>query len=379
MFSFILILLSIIFAILISEFTARLLFYKADYLEPYFIADSKLGFVIKPYSAGHDKWGFRNRVFPDHVDIVALGDSMTYGHRALSSDSWPSLLELKTNKKVYNMGVGAYGPVQYYYLLKEKAIKLKPKIIIVGLYLGNDLFDTYNIIYNLQYWRNFREYNLNCNSKQNNYDQFGLIVDINRENKMFLSIRNYFAHNSLLYRIILNSFLGEVLRWNEAIIRGRYNYKIFNLKYKAHNINTSFMLKENHHSLEINRKEIKEGLVKTLLLFDMMHQLCKINNIKFVVVVIPTKETVYSKYIDLRFEKYDLLKKYIDCELKVNNEITNHFKYNDINCIEILPSLQNKIGGQMIYTSGIDGHPNKYGNGFIAQAIAEYLKIRNLL
>jgi len=96
MLSSFLVLLSIVLAILLSEFTARLFLYKVDYLQPYSYSDDKLGFAIKPYSAGHDKWGFRNRVFPDLVDIVAIGDSMTYGNCALSSYSWPALLELKT-------------------------------------------------------------------------------------------------------------------------------------------------------------------------------------------------------------------------------------------------------------------------------------------
>lgn len=373
-----LILLSIVVAILLSEFTTRLFLYKVDYLQPYLYSDAKLGFVIKPYSAGHDKWGFRNKVFPDRVDIVALGDSMTYGNCALSSYSWPALLELKTNKKVYNMGVGGYGPVQYYYLLKEKALQLKPKIVIVGLYLGNDLWDTQDMIYNYQYWRDFRDNNLFSNTKQFNSDNSLLKSKNNEQNNKTDSIKSYLAHNSILYRIIVYSILGEIAMWDETTLKGKFNDKIVFIEDKKHNIKTSFISGENIFGLDINKKEIKEGLVKTLLLFDMMHQLCTQRNINFVVVVMPTKAMVYSNYIDYRLDKYGLIKKQIEYESKVTNEVTNHFKYNGINYVEVLPFMQNRIGAHMLYTASVDGHPNRWGYDVIAQAIAEYLNNLNL-
>jgi len=304
-----LILLSIVVAILLSEFTARLFLYKVDYLQPYFSSDAKLGFVIQPYSAGHDKWGFRNRVFHDRVDIVALGDSMTYGNCALSSYSWPALLELKTNKKVYNMGVGGYGPVQYYYLLKEEALQLKPKIVIVGLYLGNDLWDTQNIIYNYQYWRDFRDNKLITNTKQFNNDDSLPFLKHNEPTNKIDSIKNYLAHSSILYRIMVYSILGDIARWKEATLQGTRNDKIVFLEDKKHNIKTSFMSGENIFGLDINKKEIKEGLVKTLLLLDMMHKLCSQKNISFVVVIMPTKAMVYSKFNDccLSSERYGII------------------------------------------------------------------------
>ena len=374
-----LVLLSIVLAILISEFTARLFLYKVDYLQPYTYSDDKLGFVIKPYSAGHDKWGFRNRVFPDRVDIVAIGDSMTYGNCALSSYSWPALLELKTNKKVYNMGVGGYGPVQYYYLLREKALQLKPKIVIVGLYLGNDLWDTYNMIYNSQYWRDLQDNNIINDSKQPNGEKLTLIADTNEPKDNNYSIKNYLSHNSVLYRIIVYSVLGDIARWNDATVKGKSNDKMVFLENKKHNIKTSFISGENLFGLDINTKEIKEGLVKTLLLFDMMHKLCSQRNISFLVVIMPTKAMVYSKYIDYGLDKYGLIKKQIECETEVTNDIIKHFKYNKINFVEALPFMQNNIGAHMLYTASIDGHPNRWGYDIIAQTVADYLKTQNML
>lgn len=374
-----LILLSIAVAILFSEFTARTFLHKVDYLQPHLTSDPKLGFVIEPYSAGHDKWGFRNRNFRDRVDIVALGDSITYGNCALSSYSWPALLESKTNKKVYNMGVGGYGPVQYYYLLKEKAFQLKPNIIIVGLYLGNDLWDAHNMIYTLQYWGDFRDNNYISNGKKfDNDNSLRLIENIDPGNKAN-TIKSFLAHNSILYRIMVYSILGEVAKWEEATFRGRFNDKIVLLEDKRRNIKTSFVSGENIFGLDINNKEIKEGLIKTLLIFDKMHELCRQRKISFVVVVMPTKARVYSKFIDSTLDKYGLIRKQIEYEREVTRDIIDHFKKNGINYLEVLSFLQNRIGTQMIYTASIDGHPNRWGYEVIAQAIADYLNNQNLL
>jgi hypothetical protein len=111
-------------------------------LQPVMIKDPKLGQKIKPNSGGHDAWGFRNKTIPDKFDIIIIGDSQTYGVSAIAKLSYPSQLNNMTEDTVYNMGIGGYGAYQYKYLLKEKALKLNPKTVIVGFYFGNDLYDT---------------------------------------------------------------------------------------------------------------------------------------------------------------------------------------------------------------------------------------------
>ena len=102
--------------------------------------------------AGFDKWGFRNRKVPETSDIVAVGDSHTYGNTARMVESWPYVLGTLTGLKVYNMGMGGYGPNQYFYLSKTKALTLKPRMIIWGLYMGDDFEGAYSMTYGLDYW-----------------------------------------------------------------------------------------------------------------------------------------------------------------------------------------------------------------------------------
>ncbi len=111
----------------------------------YRVEHEKLGFVMNPNLSEIDENGFRNKQFTS-VDIVALGDSHTYGYNVSSDNSWPKLLGRKLKNNVYNFGVGGYGILQYQYLL-SKAIELNPKVILLGLYLANDLNDICSMVW----------------------------------------------------------------------------------------------------------------------------------------------------------------------------------------------------------------------------------------
>src|SRR5690349_3130067 len=135
---FIIVLVSVVIGVLLSEASSRLILNPADYLSAKTIPDSVLGITIAPNSSGFDEWGFRNRGVPSTADIVAIGDSHTFGNAAAMNDSWPSVVARVTGREVYNLGLGGYGPNQYYHLLTNKALKLHPKWILCGVYMGDD-------------------------------------------------------------------------------------------------------------------------------------------------------------------------------------------------------------------------------------------------
>ena len=112
------------------------------------VDDPQLGTRVVPYATGHDANGFRNASVPPKVDVVALGDSQTWGINVHTDDAWPQQLEKLSGHSVYNMGVGGYGPIQYW-ILTDKALGLSPKVIVAGLYFGNDLYDAYSMTYTL--------------------------------------------------------------------------------------------------------------------------------------------------------------------------------------------------------------------------------------
>src|SRR5262245_42724140 len=106
------------------------------------LRDEHLEFRGDPRYPDHDAQGYRNAHAVSRADIVALGDSHTYGVAVKRHEAWPAVLAARTARVVYSMAHGGYGPIHYERLLSD-AFALKPRLIIVGFYLGNDLFDAY--------------------------------------------------------------------------------------------------------------------------------------------------------------------------------------------------------------------------------------------
>jgi hypothetical protein len=113
------------------------------------VADDVLGHRMSPYYPGNDEWGFRNTAVPERCEILAIGDSMTYGFAATPENSWPRQLERLTGKSTYNMSCGGYGFCQYELLL-ERGLSLHPSIVILGTCMITDFTDAYHSVYTAQ-------------------------------------------------------------------------------------------------------------------------------------------------------------------------------------------------------------------------------------
>ncbi len=123
-----------------------------------FVYDSATWIRGMPFASGrygenlwhYDALGFRNAYVPNTADVVCIGDSMTWGTHADDDATWPAQLGEKLSAKkhdveVYSMALGGWGAVQYAYLT-DLAVRFKPKVIIVALYIGNDIYESYRIV-----------------------------------------------------------------------------------------------------------------------------------------------------------------------------------------------------------------------------------------
>jgi lysophospholipase L1-like esterase len=105
-----------------------------------------------------DILGFRNRCIPHRTDVIAIGDSQTYGNNARLDNNWPSCLSRAlpdTASVVYGMAVGGWGPVQYLEIF-PKALRFRPRLVVVAFYTGNDLLDAFLLAYANERWADLR-------------------------------------------------------------------------------------------------------------------------------------------------------------------------------------------------------------------------------
>lgn len=93
----------------------------------------------------HDLLGFRNASIPHRAAIITIGDSQTYGNNAPLDKNWPSQLQRCVRggeSTLYNMSVGGWGAIEYLQIF-EKALYLRPEIVVVAFYTGNDPYETF--------------------------------------------------------------------------------------------------------------------------------------------------------------------------------------------------------------------------------------------
>jgi lysophospholipase L1-like esterase len=115
-------------------------------LKPRYVADPILYVRGDSSLPEYDELGFRNDHRPAEATIVAIGDSQTEGSGVSRANAWPQQLAAHLGTSVYQLAFGSYGPGHYLALL-DHALALRPKVIILGLYTGNDLAGAYEWVY----------------------------------------------------------------------------------------------------------------------------------------------------------------------------------------------------------------------------------------
>ena len=68
-----------------------------------------------------------------NYEILAVGDSFTFGDQVSNDETWPSCLERKLNKKVANAGVFGYGAAQSILRAWKVTGEIKPNTVILGV------------------------------------------------------------------------------------------------------------------------------------------------------------------------------------------------------------------------------------------------------
>ncbi len=90
-----------------------------------------------------DGYGFRNSwPWPETADIVVVGDSLTFGYGVEDEEAWPAILAQELRPlRVVNLGLIGASPEQYVRVYETFGAPLQPKLLVVGLFPGNDFWD----------------------------------------------------------------------------------------------------------------------------------------------------------------------------------------------------------------------------------------------
>jgi hypothetical protein len=256
----------------------------------------ELLYVLNPNLSDVDSHGFRNpktsHPKKTHFDIVAIGDSHTYGFNVESKDTWPFVLARRLHKTVYNLGIGSYGVYQYARLF-ELALELNPEIIIVGLYPANDLVAKCELL-RLDYWKQrLRSVpglqlpdSAKCRTEaEEGGNRRGLAV---ASTNLPLWIKRNLATVNVLY-YFTTSFWKRYAH--------KYDTNLYEFKYRGFSTLLSRKEIARHQKFtDLSNPSVKMHYDNSLVLFERMQHESQNRRIKFGVLIIPSHGRVIRHF-----------------------------------------------------------------------------------
>lgn len=356
----------------LMEGVARLVLNPADFLHAEMIEDPVLGRRIQPLTTGHDALGFRNRAVPDRADIVAIGDSMTYGVSAPREQAWPQQLEGELKEHVYNMGLGGFGPLQYLHLAQSAAPALKPRLLVVGFYFGNDIMDAYYVSRHSAHWQGWRLSSVEAGATA--FDVAGRA----EPRKRFGALRDWLSRNSVLYSV-LRETLGRSFAASEQERLARDASRDVRMAWRDSSVaevRTIFTPQLRLAAVDLSIPQVREGMEIAKNAFAALRKEADRQGVALLVVLIPTKERAYCRH--LRESSVELPATYsrlCDAESAAHADFSGFLTKQGIRFVDATPALEADASRHVqLYPTDSDGHPQGAGYGVIAKEVSATVK-----
>lgn len=359
-----------------------------------FLFDPQLGLRGNPQWKEHDSRGFRNRVSLDQADIVTLGDSNTYGLHAPANHTWPALVSQQLHTPVYNMGMPNYGPTHNYANLRD-ALFLRPTMVVLGFYFGNDFYDSFHYVQSEHNLKSFTspsqreaisDHETRGTIEEQSQNHFRLCRG--RGGQEFLGVqatstmREYLSAHSRLYGLLRSAkkvVMGSIPQ------EGQFEQTINTINPDDLTYCSVFrgpswrtILKAPYRNLALNDADprIRAGVVIAKSYVKKMKQEVDATGAQFLVMLLPTKEYVFaSKKMDLR--DHPQMKELVQNEGRLKAEMIRFFETQEIAFMDVLPHLRQS--SYQPYFETEDGHPNEIGHRIIAKEVARFLERKMIL
>jgi hypothetical protein len=400
-------LLSVLLALITVEFALHLLTWLSPSVAhvlsgraiPLQISDERLGYRPNPAHPDHDARGFRNRISRVQADIVAIGDSQTYGMAVRREQAWPQQIETLSGRTVYNMSFGGYGCVEGLALLEE-AKQLQPTIVIFAMFFGNDLVDAFKAVYYNHLYPEFKDPALQnaiqCMEqtahlleeirkitwkmwqkdsepvqKNNSFPESGRKNSFLATVKKAKLLRLFFAVERYLNHIYQNSPERRFF----AIKNGQVKYpEIFEI-FEVDQYKTVFTPEYRFIAMNLDDPRIAEGLSISLKALDQMKKQADANHFELLVLLIPTKERVFSAVLDhYNLDPSESMQWLLEQESRLNEQVQTFLSQHNIPFLDAEPALKRILmEGKQPYFVDADGHLNAIGHHAIARQVHEFL------
>jgi lysophospholipase L1-like esterase len=330
----------------------------------------------------HDAAGYQNDERPARADIVTLGDSMTYGLND-RREAWPRLMAALMGRRVYNMALPGYGPVQSLLQLDE-AVGLEPQVIVVAPYFGNDLADSFlmarrhrHLMAGLpaslvasadarEQWRRLQEeiispFRLGVDGSEEHVGQIRRWVSTNVQvYRLARTLKNRLASGSRPDPMLSRDFAVA----SAAIISSRVESAA---PFEGGGWRTILHGRYRLQALDDRDPRIRVGFLVMAAALEQMAERCQRAGKRFLVVLVPTKESVFWPRVVDR-DRFAGLDELVANEDRLRAELKTRLAARGIEVLDLRDPL--RAAGEQPYFEDLDGHPNVAGNRVIAARVA---------
>lgn len=344
-----------------------------------------LGVVGNPGFFEHDERGFRNASTVHKAQIVALGDSHTYGTSVEAGDAWPAVLARELGVPVYNMGLGGYGAAHNTENLAT-ALDLSPDLVIFALYPGNDFYDDFRFALH-------NDRLATIISSQAADDAWRLEQDSSLVDEVEFLFRTVVGTDE--GRSAGVSALGrKVLGWLPEHIRliglvralkiqlaGRYESALLDRDFDTAKNSLSDRQRQfvsvfegpewktlltapyKLKAMDDSDPRIRSGIEVTKHMLRQMRDRVAEAGADFQVLLLPTKEYVFWPKVK-RPTGHAQLGMLVATEERLGTELKDFLRAEGIRYVDPSPALRNSV--KQPYFPNADGHPNQRGHQIIA-------------
>ncbi len=317
------------------------------------------------YVASYNEMGFRTNSSEEPFEVLVIGDSYIEIGES-DANTFSEYLSKYSNMSTMNLGRSWYGPYQYNILLKN-TIHLKPKIVVYCIFGGNDLLN----IVAYDRWKEGKSYHKFVLSGENIFKRYYTVL-INLGNysvsKIKDSLRPLVKH--FRKQLLPNANTRQQVRHIPEDVREYLGHILVGDDI----VKMRFAYWENKLSpSEIVQTDSWKQLQK---LISEFHAFSLKNDIKPLVVYIPTKTQVYGKYSTensgtsfLYSQKNENL-----FPSAFSSVLEQSMLKNGISFCDLFPLFGNMAAdGQLLYYP-FDSHWNSNGRRIAARQVANCIK-----
>ena len=350
------------------------------------ISDPRLLSRGNPLSPDHDTAGYRNPARLSSAEIVVLGDSQAYGLGVAANMAWPRVLERETRQRVYNMAFPGYGPGQSLFQLDE-ALSLAPRVLVVAPYFGNDFYDAYVLA------KHHPEL-----AESSPVELRAAAAALDRQRPIEATVEPLFAPDrieaapapssagrrlvsehlkvyglvrALRYRFTqLPSSSSPLLYgpFSEAVKAMSPELQKLAVPFDSQKWRTILTAPYRARVLDDRDPRIRLGFDIARYCLRAIADRCRQAGVSLLVVLIPTKESVFWPLVRDP-DRYAELRQLVADEDRLRREWIVDLQDRGVRYVDLLDAL--RASPSQPYFEGVDGHPNEHGHQVTAAAVAE--------